>query len=58
VVCTCMYVCYVWEVKLSGSAGYEKGRRGRAPVGFRDVVEDESADLLFDITRLIADWDL
>jgi hypothetical protein len=46
---------HVWEVRLSGYAGY---RGSRAPVGFRDVVEDETTNLPFDIARLVADWNL
>ena len=29
-----------------------------APVGLRDVLEDETTDLPFDIARLVADWNL
>jgi len=39
--------------------GYRIERRySRAPVGFRDVIEDETANLPFDVARLVADRNL
>jgi hypothetical protein len=36
----------------------ERNWGSRAPVGFRDVLEDETTDLPFDIARLVANWNL
>jgi hypothetical protein len=40
----------VWAIERNGEL--------RAPVGFSDVIEDETTDLSFNIARLVADWNL
>lgn len=48
----------VWGVRLSGRANHRKEWNTRVPVGFSDVVEDETPDLPLDIARLVADRNL
>ena len=51
----CMRVC---GARLSGRANHRKERKIHAPVRFRDVVEDKTTDLPFDIAWLVADRNL
>jgi hypothetical protein len=53
--CGCMSVRKYETVRC---AEHRRGIGAGAPVGFRDVIEDETANLPFDIAWLIAHWNL